>query len=205
MRNKYIFTCFVYLLLTNFCIGQPVLDTQTLEDYVSRSKRKIQIFLDNLPYIADSNNPYQDRKAGIPPTLKIFATGAIIEEVNKHSGRKKVNSPKEYLERILKRTERAPIIIDFEIIDDVSPKKLRKKRNKDGSISYVGKMTFRQYYCKMKEQQEFLEPTSESPDINCSYADTTDKQVNFEIKVMENINGKFWITLISSIEVLRVF
>lgn len=66
-------------------------------------------------------------------------------------------------------------------------------------------MIFRQYYCRLKEGSQFREPTRESPNINCAYSDYTDKKVTFELTVRESVVGKFWVTKVSSIEVLRVF
>lgn len=201
------FRLVIFVLLYTIPIStySQSLSKEELADYTSRAKRMIQIFLDNLPYIADSKNPMKSRQEGVNVTLKIFSAKAYIQEQNKFSGRKTTWKPSDYFNTILKRSESAPILIDFKIIDDLAPEKMIAKKNADGSISYYGKMVFRQYYCKLKEDNRYKEPTKRDPDINCTYSDTTDKQVNFELTVRENITGKYWVTLINSIEVLRVF
>ena len=185
--------------------AQAELNQNELSDYTSRAKKQIEVFLTNVPIIAEGYEDISVRKAGIRQTLKIFAKSAFIQEQNKFTTKKKSWKPDDYLNALLERSGRAPIIISFDIIDDLTPDKMKKKTNKDGSISYSGKMKFRQYYCRMKEGVPLKEPTKEEPNINCAYSDTTDKAVRFELSVRESITGRYWVTKVCSIETLNVF
>lgn len=185
--------------------AQQTLSKEELKDYTARAKNQIKVFLDNVPEIAAGSKSQQFREAAARTTLKIFSSNALIQEKNKFSEKTTKWKPADYLKALTKRAEQAPILIDFEVIDDLSPEKMKTVKNPDGSISYVGKMVFRQYYCELKDVGKFKEPTQSDPDVNCRYADTTDKEVTFELTVQESISGKFWVTKIAAIEVLRVF
>ncbi len=185
--------------------AQPQLTAEELQDYADRAKNLITVFLENVPEIASGLKPKEFREAAARTTLKLFAAKAFIQEKNKFSERTNTWKPEDYLAVLTKRSEQAPVLIDFEIIDDLTPDKMTMKKNKDGSVSYFGKMVFRQYYCVLKEPGEFQEPVAADPAVNCQYSDTTEKEVKFELTLQESITGKFWVTKIASIEVLRVF
>ena len=205
--KKGIFLTFIIFVFfgVNAVYSQIELSKEELSDYTARAKNQIKVFLENVPVIASGSQSAAIRDAGVRTTLKIFSSKAYIEEMSKFSTNKKQYKPKKYLETLVTRSEKAPILINFEIIDDLTPDKMKKKTNKDGSIYYTGKMVFRQYYCKLRDSDELKEPVQGEPDFNCKYTDTTDKKVKFELSVMESKLGKYWVTKVSSIEVLRVF
>ncbi|MEY3050218.1 MAG: hypothetical protein RLY31_3 [Bacteroidota bacterium] len=198
-------TCLWLLSATPPAAAQTELSVEELQDYAARARNLITVFLENIPEIASGLKPKDFREAAARTTLKLFAANAYIQEKNKFSERTKTWKPEDYLNELTKRSEKAPVLIDFEIIDDLTPDKMTMKKNKDGSVSYFGKMVFRQYYCILKEPGAFQEPTETNPDLNCQYSDTTEKEVNFELTLQESITGKFWVTKIASIDVLRVF
>lgn len=204
--NKYFLLCIYLLILlipnTLFC--QQELSKEGLVDYSNRAMNQIRVFLENIPIIASGEKSASVREAATVAALSIFSSNAIIEEQNKYSSKKSQKSPSEYFAVLKKRSEKAPILIDFEVLDDLSPNKLKKKNNGDGTISYIGSMKFKQYYCKLKERGDLTEPTSEEPNINCKYSDVTYKKVKFEITRRVDKLGKFWITQVTSIEVERV-
>jgi hypothetical protein len=185
--------------------AQQTLSKEELKDYTARAKNQIKVFLDNVPEIAAGSKSQQYREAAARTTLKIFSSNAVIQEKNKFSKKTTKWKPADYLKTLTNRSEQAPVLIDFEVIDDLSPEKMKTVKNPDGSVSYIGKMVFRQYYCKLKEDGKLREPTQSDPDINCQYSDTTDKEVTFELRVQESVTGKFWVTKIAAIEVLRIF
>jgi len=172
-------------------------------DFAIRAQNQIRVFLENIPVIAAGNKSEYVINACIENTLKIFSTKAFIEEQNKYTKNRKKRSPREYLYALKKRQEKSPIIINFEVIDDISPDKLKRKVNADGSISYTGKMFFKQYYCVL--DKDFYKEKNLRPDdsCDCAYEDVTDKKVTFEIILTEDQNGQFWVTKITSIEVMR--
>ena len=156
------------LLLYCFCLfsfsllGQDISNSQ-LKDFNQRAKKQIAVFLANLPVIAGGDINMAVRKAGTRTTLRIFSSNAYIQEQSKYSKKKKNWKPKTYFEKLLARSGKTPILIDFDIIEDLSPDKIKKKVNRDGSVSYFGKMIFRQYYCKLKQHKYCLLYTSPSP------------------------------------------
>ena len=179
----------VGLLFVNYFLYAQVanIDAQK-NDFAIRAQNQIRVFLDNIPIIAGSIQPESVIDVCIENVLEVFSDKAIIEEQNKFSKKRRERSPAEYLSVLKTRKESAPILINFEIIDEVAPEKLKEKINPDGSITYIGKMVFRQYYCKLNEdfyKEENMKSSSNSSD--CSYSDTTDKKVTFEVKLQKDL------------------
>lgn len=137
--------------------------------------------------------------------LNIFTDDATIEEGSKFSSKKNKFKPLEYLDKINARREKAPRIINFETLDELLPDDLEKVINPDGSITYKGKMSFKQYYCILKPIEERVEVNNRNDNVNCTYSDKTDKTVHVEIRKEMSIKGELWVTRISKIEVIRVY
>lgn len=178
---------------------------EVLADLTDRVMIEIENFMSYVSIIGAAEEPMDVRKDGITFCLKLFSPGAIIEEQSKHSSYKKEWRPEDYLKALLYRGERTPVIVKFKVIDDLLPEELEKIENEDGTVTYKGEMIFRQYYCKLKEVAQRSEPTAQDPNVNCTYSDTTDKKVSIQITRMADSRGQVWVTLISSIRVLRVF
>jgi hypothetical protein len=137
--------------------------------------------------------------------LNIFTDDALIEEGSKFKSNKNEFDPLEYLDKINARREKAPRIINFETIDELLPNNLEKIENQDGSVTYRGKMSFKQYYCILKPIEERVEVNNRNENVNCQYSDNTDKEVTVEIRKEMSIKGELWVTKISKIEVIRVY
>ncbi len=204
MRNQY------YIILLLFCcyvsnsFGQQKLSQNELDDLTQRAMNQVRIFQNNTSAIALAENSMSVRKAAIRTTLKNFSKEATIEEQGKHSSRKKRRTAEEYLHTLLKRGSNTPIVIDFDIVNKLDVQGLEEIDNGDGTISYKGKITFSQFYCKLKDPSTRVEPTKANPNINCFYHDTTTKEVGVEILRIKGRGGAIWITLITYIHVLKV-
>lgn len=185
--------------------SQPTLSADATMDLTRRSMVKIGRFTNYVETIGAAKYSRRTRLKGIELGTKLFSKEAKIEEQNKNSTYKKKWKPNEYLNNLLVRGESTPRIISFEVIDDLLPSELQPVTNEDGSISYTGKIRVNQYYCKLKQGTYLKEPTSAYPDINCSYKDNTIKEIGIEIKLVESVKGKLWVTLISYIKVERVY
>ncbi len=174
-------------------------------DLTTRIMVEIQNFMDYITIIGAAEESLEVRKRGIELCLKLFSSDAVIEEQSKNSSYKKPWTPEAYLQSMLYRGERSPVMVSFEVYDELLPEELEMIEHEDGSITYRGEMIFRQYYCKLKDIARRKEPTAGAPEVNCEYSDYTDKKVAVVIKRDEDTRGKFWITRISEIRVLRVF
>lgn len=184
--------------------GQPA-SPEELSDLTERIMVEIQSFMDYVSVIGAAEESLDVRKRGIELCLELFTEDAVIEEQSKYSSYKKEWRIDKYLKTLLYRGENIPVLINFEVVDELLPEELKKVKNTDGSITYRGEMVFKQYYCKLKEVAQRKEPTMEEPDINCSYSDRTNKKVKIEIFRQVDHRGEYWVTKIVSIRVLRVY
>ena len=197
------------ILLLFFCnheiiFGQQRPSQNELEDLTQRAMNQVRIFQNNTSAIALAENSMTTRRAAIRTALRNFSKNATIEEQGKHSSRKNRRSAKEYLETLLNRGSKGPIVIDFDIVNKLDVNGLEEVDNGDGTVSYKGKIVFSQFYCKLKDPDQLTEPTSANPNINCSYHDDTTKEVGVEILRIKGRGGAIWITLITYIHVLKV-
>ncbi len=203
--NNHFFLLFVCLFFSYTNIfGQKKLSDGELEDLTQRAMNQILIFQNNASAIALAENAMATRRAAIRTTLKSFSKDAKVEEQSKNSSRKKRHLIKSYLETLLKRGRKAPIVIDFDIVNELNVKDLKEVDNGDGTVSYKGKVVFKQFYCKLKDQHLRKEPTKANPNLNCYYHDETTKEVGVEILRIKGRGGAIWITLITYIHVLKV-
>jgi len=206
MRKLIYFTILFSIGFNSTVFGQDQKASQeTLTDLTNRVMAEILNFQDFVSLIAEGSSPESIREKGIDNCIKLFAPNARIQEKNKFSGREKNWKVDQYMWAIYSRGERAPVLIDFEVIDELNVDDLEEIPQADGSIVYRGTMSFRQFYCKLKPVDQREEITSSNPNVNCSYSDTTDKEVTVEIKRSMTEKGQFWITLFTDIKVLRVF
>lgn len=131
---------------------------------------------------------------------KCFVESGTVDERNA-AGKHSITRPVEkYLRTIANRGESTPVLVSFEIIDNLTPNKLKKKVAADGSVFYEGKARVRQYYCKLKAVHELSEDISE----NCAYSDTTIKEVKFSIRKGKTDANVSWEILIEQITVKSV-
>jgi hypothetical protein len=199
---------FIILLFLCFyqasTFGQAKPSQSELKDLTQHAINQVKIFQNNTSTIALAENSMATRKAAIRTTLRNFSEEATIEEQGKYSSRKTKRTAKDYLETLLLRGRKSPIVIDFDIVQELDIEGLVEIDNGDGTVSYKGKIVFNQFYCKLKRPEILTEPTKKNPNINCYYHDNTTKEVGVEILRLKGRGGHIWITLITYISVLKV-
>ena len=177
---------------------------EVLSDLTKRAMDQILMFQDYVSILGAGEEPLEIRERMVPTCVKLFTTDAIIEEQSKGSSYKREWSPERYFRALLVRGERTPIVIDFQVEEEVNADELEEVANPDGTFTYRGTMVFRQYYCKIDE--DAAPANAEDFSVKCSYEDTTDKEVTIELERIRNDGlGWHWATRIAGIKVIRVF
>jgi len=206
MRKPIIILVSLLLLATYSGLAQNERPSQeTLSDLSTRVMAEIRNFQDFVSLIAEGSAPERVKKNAIDKTLELFASNATIQEKGKYSGRERTWEVDQYMWAIYSRGERAPVLINFEMIDELNADELEPVPQPDGSTIYRGTLVFKQFYCRLKQVEELVEVTSSEPNVNCAYDDITEKEVTVEIKRSTSVKGQFWVTLFTKVRVLRVY
>jgi len=146
----------ILLFISSDVFSQRKPNKKELEDLTQRAMNQVRIFQNNTSAIALADNSMSTRNAAIRTTLKNFSKEATIEEQGLHSSRKKRYSAKDYLNTLLRRGSKSPIVVDFDIISKLDVDGLKEVDNGDGTVSYKGKVVFKQFYCKLKDPSRFF-------------------------------------------------
>jgi hypothetical protein len=195
----------VVILLIALNLNGQTLNQSELKDLTKRALERIKLFQDYSEAIASGRNSVTTRKKAIELGIKLFIKNGSIEERGKGQKNDVNYSPRKYLETLFQRGMNNPTIVDFDLVEELKPENLTVNTNTDGTVTYSGSILFKQYYCKLKPVSERVEPTANNPETNCSYHDTTLKRAYFEIVLVDSAKGKLWITLISRIDVIKVY
>ena len=136
--------------------------------------------------------------------IKLFTQNALIEEQNKATKTKKSYPPGTYLNLLKIRSEKAPIIIDFQITDPLDYSDFEKIDLPDNTVLYRANIKIKQYYCVLKPVNERVEVGANNRSLNCQYNDVTEKMITVEIKKQKSSKGDLWIVLLTGVNVVRV-
>lgn len=192
-------TLWVLLLLLPLGVtAQP--DAATLEDLSQRAMVQIVTIQGFLGSIASAENSQATRDRIRKTCLKLFAPGATVEEKGR-SGAGRVRPVAQYLDVLMKRGNRNPVIMDFKMLSVLNPANLKKIHRPDGSIAYTGKVRFDQHYCRTDGTTEDTE-TLRKP--VCTYEDWTEKEVEVSLTRQRSNKGVFWLIEITEISVINV-
>lgn len=204
---KIIIKFLILVLVTSSfsALGQRKPSQAELQDLTQRAMNQLRIFQNNTSAIAANENSYATKKAAIRTTLKNFSKEATIQEQGKNSSRPTLYTAEKYLNTLLERGAKSPTIIDFDIVNKLDVAGLEEVKNPDGTVTFKGKMTFKQYYCKLKDPSRLKEPNIKNNNLNCSYHDITEKEVGVEILRIKGRGGEIWVTLITYIHVIKVY
>lgn len=188
----------LFLLPGSLLVGQP--DASTLEDLSQRAMVQIVTIQGFLSSIAGAENSQESRGRIRKACLKLFAPGATVEEQGR-SGAGRVRSVEQYLDILMRRGNRNPVIMNFKMLSALTPSNLKEVRRPDGSIAYTGKVRFDQHYCRTDGAAENTE-TLNKP--NCTYEDWTEKEVEVSLTRQRSQKGVFWLIEITEISVINV-
>ena len=189
---------FLFLLPGSFLVGQP--DAGTLEDLSQRAMVQIVTIQGFLSSIAGAEDSQAGRDRIRKTCLKLFAPDATVEEKGR-SGVGRVRPVEQYLDILMRRGNRNPVIMNFKMLSALNPGNLKEVRRPDGSIAYTGKVRFDQHYCRTDGTTENTE-TLKKP--NCTYEDWTEKEVEVSLTRQRSNKGVFWLIEITSITVINV-
>jgi hypothetical protein len=171
-----------------------------LQDLSQRAMIQVSTIQGYMKMIAGAEYELATRQRGIKSCLKLFASDATVQEGNRRGGRRDY-SVRDYFQSLLYRGKRNPVIMDFKMLSAMNPGDLSEVVNPDGSVSYRGKVRFDQHYCRTNGTTTVVE-TKVTP--NCTYEDSTEKEVTIDMSRMRNSKGVFWLINIQSIRVINV-
>lgn len=187
------------ILLSGQVQAQPPSEA-VLQDLSQRAMIQVSTIQGYMKMIAGAEYDLATRKRGINSCLKLFASDATVQEGNRRGGRRDY-PVRDYFQSLLGRGKRNPVIMDFKMLTALNPHDLREVVNSDGSVSYRGKVRFDQHYCRTDGTITVVE-TRVTP--NCTYEDSTEKEVTIDISKVKNSKGFFWLIDIQSIRVINV-
>lgn len=186
------------LLFPGLLMAQP--NAKTLEDLSQRAMIQISSIQGYLTSIAASENSQVSRDRIRKACLKLFAPGAEVEEKGR-SGVGRIRPVERYLDVLMSRGNRNPVIMEFRMLSALSPNDLRKVLRPDGSTAYTGKVRFDQHYCRTNGTTQSIETVSQPI---CTYEDWTEKEVEVSLRRQQSAKGVFWLIEVTSISVINV-
>lgn len=191
----------IILLCSIQLCGQTKLPDNVLKDLTVQSTKQVLEFFDRLELLGRGELKEETRRKSINSTTTLFTPNGTVEERSKLSKVGKTRPVKKYLETIKKRGEQRKTLISYNIIDNLTSNELIPVVNNDGSTSYKGSITVRQFYCTLSQENMSSDLLSQ----NCKYSDTTDKKIYIEIKLLKDSQRNLsFAVLIDKIVVLSV-
>ncbi|MEM6769044.1 MAG: hypothetical protein AAF597_00550 [Bacteroidota bacterium] len=186
------------LLFPSILTAQP--DAKTLEDLSQRAMVQIVTIQGFLTSIAGAENSQASRDRIRKACLKLFAPDATVEEKGR-SGSGRVRPVGQYLDVLMRRGNRNPVIMNFKMLSALNPANLKEVQRPDGSIAYSGKVRFDQHYCRTGRATQSNEAINKP---NCDYQDWTEKEVTISLTRQRSQKGVFWLIEITEISVINV-
>ena len=183
------------------CLTADKPPQEQLGDLTKKAETQIRIFFETIKELGMNEKSPEMKQRYINNTIKTFTNDGIVEERSKLAKEGVTRPVQEYLSRIKARGENNRLLINYEITDPLLPREITCTEV-NGQVFLSGKMTIRQYYCRMKYNAK----PSDDFDFNthCDYWDITDKEITVEMKLMKSVYGVNWVTLIKSVVVLFV-
>ena len=206
IKSRLFFLLFILLgtLPINDVNAQERLSVNQLKDLTDNASKMLNTLTDYISIIAAAEESYDTRQKGIELCIKLFTQNALIEEQNKATKTKKSYPPGTYLNLLKIRSEKAPIIIDFQITDPLDYSDFEKIDLPDNTVVYRANIKIKQYYCVLKPVNERVEVGANNRSLNCQYNDVTEKMITVEIKKQKSSKADLWIVLLTGINVVRV-
>lgn len=180
-------------------LAQNNLSAKVLADLSIDARTRVLAFFDCIEQLGLNELDAGLKQELINQITLSFTLNGTVEERSKYRSYGVTRKIREYLNLVRYRGERKLVIINYEIIDNLSANELVPHKNSDGTVSYKGYIIVRQFYCRMKEGDKLLDTLD-----NCAYQDVTDKKVYVEIRQLDSNLGRSWVALIERIVVLSV-
>lgn len=191
----------VIILSSVEVFAQSKLSKEALRDFSNQAERQVRLFFDNVEQLGASELKPETKQKAINSVVKTFTPKGTVEERSKLSKKGKTRNIRDYLEAIKVRGENTKVLISYDITDKLTPDELTTKVNPDNSITYMGEITIRQFYCRLKEKNELTDNLTE----NCAYSDTTYKKIYIEFRILKDDQRNVsFAVLIDKIVVLSV-
>ncbi len=191
------------LLFASFppLLAQPTLTEAEKVAICKKASQVVRGFFDVVERLAANDIKDKTKKILIKTVVEdYFLPEGTVEEKASSSKKGLTRSIRNYLNVIAGRGQKSPILVNYEVVDNLTPNKLKPKTNQDGSISYEGKLRVRQFYCKLKPSDQL----SDDLTGNCAYSDTTIKEATIAIRRGKSNHDAVWEVFILNITVISV-
>jgi hypothetical protein len=180
--------------------AQPTLTEAEKKELARKANQVVITFFDCVKRLGAADLKATTRQKMIESVLDSFTADGTVEERGVQSKTGRIRPARVYLNAIKARGDKVPVLISFDVVDNLTPNELVPRTNPDGTVTYRGSVTVRQFYCQLKASTQ----PSDNFENDCTYSDVTIKKAIVEITKTPNKLGLNWDIFIKAIVVLSV-